>query len=207
MNAPLARPHISVVVPVYGCESCLRELHARLVEVIESITDSFEIVLVNDGSLQGDWKVIEELAKKDARVVGVNLSRNFGQHSALTAGLDVAEGDWIVVMDCDLQDRPEEIPAFYRKVKEGYQGVFGRRSLRKDNLVKRVTSRLFYALFGYLVDMKIDPAVGNYSMVARQIVLNYRTFRERNRNYALNVHWMGFDIAYIEVKHAARHDG
>ncbi len=204
----MSRPHISVVVPVYGCEGCLDELHRRLVLAIEPLAVAFEIILVNDASPRADWKVVEKLAKADPRVRGINFARNFGQHYAITAGLDAAEGDWVVVMDCDLQDRPEEIPRFYEHVKSGaQQGVFGRRVRRQHGWSKRTTSRVFYALFGYLVGMKIDPTVGNYSMISRQVVLNYRRFRERNRNYGLNVHWMGFDMAYIEVQHDARHDG
>jgi glycosyltransferase involved in cell wall biosynthesis len=204
----MSRPHVSVVVPAYGCEECLEELHRRLVLALEGLNVTFEIILVNDASPLADWTVIEKLAKSDARVRGVNLARNFGQHYALSAGLDIAEGDWIVVMDCDLQDRPEEIARFYAHVKSSaYQGVFGRRTRRQHGWSKRVTSRIFYALFGYLVGMKIDPTVGNYSMISRQVVLNYRRFRERNRNYGLNVHWMGFDLAYVDVQHDARHKG
>lgn len=204
----MTRPHISVVVPVYGCEDCLRDLHARLVTSLGTLTDAFEIVLVNDASPQTDWNVIEELAAGDARVRGIDLSRNFGQHHALAAGLHAAAGDWIVVMDCDLQDRPEEIPRLYRAaVDQKKDGAFGRRVTRKDSLVKRTGSKLFYATFGFLVGLDTDGAVGNFSIISRTVVLNLRRFRERTRNYTLNVHWLGFDLTYVDVEHAARHAG
>src|SRR5689334_17583942 len=102
-------PHLSVVTPVYGCCRCLAQLYSRLRTTLERITPDFEIVMVNDASPDKAWPVIEDLCRQDARVKGVNLSRNFGQHNAISAGLDFVTGDWVVVMDCDLQDQPEEI--------------------------------------------------------------------------------------------------
>jgi len=105
--------HISVVVPVYGCSTCLNLLYQRLNISLSEITNDFEIIMVNDASPDDAWTVIKDLAKVDHRVKGINLSRNFGQHKAITAGLDFVTGEWVVVMDCDLQDRPEEIIKLY----------------------------------------------------------------------------------------------
>lgn len=201
------RPKISVVVPVYGCESCLRDLYARCVAALEPLVESFELVLVNDHSPHADWSVIEELAAKDPRVKGIDLARNFGQHYALACGLDHAEGDHVVVMDCDLQDRPEEIPRFYAKALEGWNVVFGKRVDRQDTAFKRTTSSLFYRVFAYITGKDIDRSVGNYSMISRRVVLNYRRFVERTRNYGFAIHWLGFPITLVPVKHAARHSG
>ncbi len=129
---------ISVVVPVYGCPGALPELHRRLVAVLEGMGKSFEIVLVDDHDPQNSWEGIERLCALDERVVGVRLSRNFGQIRAITAGLDLCQGDWVVVMDCDLQDRPEGIPQLYEKAQEGYDVVFARRVQRKDSGVTKL---------------------------------------------------------------------
>ena len=106
---------ISVVIPVYGCRAALRELYERLNTTLNNLVDSFEIILVNDNCPQNSWEEIEKICQEDERVVGIELSRNFGQIQAITAGLDFSTGDWVVVMDCDLQDRPEEIVNLYKK--------------------------------------------------------------------------------------------
>src|SRR5664280_3548035 len=121
----MSNPHISIVSPVYGCKTCLYELYFRLKETLEKITPDFEIILVNDASPDDAWETIVELANKDKRVKGINFSRNFGQHYAITAGLDNSSGEWVIVMDCDLQDQPEEIIKLYEKAKEGYDYVQG----------------------------------------------------------------------------------
>lgn len=201
------RPHVSVVVPCYGCESCLRALHEALTRVLSSITPDYEIVLVDDRSKQGDWAVISELAAGDARVRGVRLNRNFGQHAAIAAGLSFAEGDWVVVMDCDLQDPPQEIARLYAKAQEGFPVVFARRMDRKDGFMKRFNSRAFNFVHGKLGGFTVDPSLGNYSIISRSVVLQLRQFKERNRNYGMHVGWLGFKTGFVDVEHQARHSG
>lgn len=201
------RPEISVVVPVYGCESCLRALYERLASALASIAASFELILVDDRSRQNDWAVIESLAARDERVRGVRLCRNFGQHHAIAAGLGFAEGRWVVVMDCDLQDPPEEIPLLYRKALEGYPAVFARRQNRKDAAAKRWLSRAFNCVHGALGGFESDASIGNFSIISRKVVLQLREFRERTRNYGMQVHWLGFSTAYLDIEHAVRHSG
>ena len=121
---------ISVVIPVYGCKAALPELYRRLKASLSEITEDYEIILVNDNCPQNSWETIMEICQKDFQVKGIELSRNFGQMKAILAGLDYASGDWIVVMDCDLQDRPEEIIRLYQKAQEGYDIVFARRKER-----------------------------------------------------------------------------
>src|SRR5262249_8017105 len=116
---------MSVVTPAFRCRACIRELHARLSAALTGITDKYEILFVDDGSPEGDWEIIQAVALQDPKVKGIKLSRNFGQHYAITAGLDNATGEWVVVMDCDLQDRPEEISRLYSKALEGYDVVLG----------------------------------------------------------------------------------
>ena len=149
--------HISVVIPVYRAESCLEELYRRLKAVLEPLTADFEIMLVEDCGGDRSWSLIVELAQRDPRVKGIQFSRNFGQHYGITAGLDRCNGDWVVVMDCDLQDRPEEIPRLYAKAQEGHEIVVARRGKRSDPLLKRLSSWLYYSVFSWLADMDSDP--------------------------------------------------
>ena len=198
---------ISIVVPVYRAENCLDELYRRLVAALETITPDFEIVLVEDCGGDRSWEVIERLSAQDARVKGIQFSRNFGQHYGITAGLDYCNGDWVVVMDCDLQDRPEEIPRLYAKAQEGYEVVLARRGRRKDTVLKRGSSWLFYRLFSYLTDMEYDSEIGNFRIISRKVVLAFRKMREQLRFFGGLVNWMGFPTAKIDVEHADRFAG
>lgn len=198
---------ISVVVPVYGCKAALRELYRRLVESVSTITPDFEIILVNDACPQNSWEVIEELCGEDKRVKGIELSRNFGQIMAITAGLDASRGDWVVVMDCDLQDRPEEIPHLYRKAQEGYDVVFARRGLRKDSPLKVLVSKIFYKIYSFASDGHYDPAICNFSISRRLVVENYCKMREMDRAFVIYIKWLGFRQTSIDVEHDRRYEG
>lgn len=200
-------PHLSVVIPVYKAELCLDELYRRLKAALETISPNFEIVLVEDCGGDRSWEVIERLAAADARVVGVQFSRNFGQHYGITAGMDYCRGDWVVVMDCDLQDRPEEIPRLYVKAQEGFDIVLARRGARCDPWLKRTTSKLFYRVFSYLADMEYDGETGNFRIMSRKVVENFRRMGEQLRFFGGLVQWMGFPTASIDVEHAERYEG
>ena len=122
--------HISVVSPVYKAEQLVDSLVAQIILHVEKITIDFEIILVEDGSNDNSWEKIQQNCLKDSRVKGVKLSRNFGQHYAITAGLEASQGEWIIIMDCDLQDRPDHIPKLYEASQKGFDLVFARRILR-----------------------------------------------------------------------------
>lgn len=199
--------HISVVIPVYRAEGCLEELYRRLTAALEPLTADFEIVLVEDCGGDRSWPLIVELARRDPRVRGLQFSRNFGQHCGITAGLDHCDGDWVVVMDCDLQDRPEEIPRLYAKAREGHDMVVARRGRRSDPLFKRLASWLYYSLFSWLADMQYDPQAGNFRIVSRKVVSVYRRMRERSRFFGSLINWMGFPAAAIDVQHDERFAG
>lgn len=201
------RPHLSVLTPTYCCAECLEELHRRLVACLTPITADFEIVVVNDGSPQADWAVLQRLAASDRRVKAINLSRNFGQHYALAAGVDRAEGDWVVVMDCDLQDAPEDIPALYRRAQEGFDVVFARRLNKRFSRFKRATSWGFSRVLGALMGRRLDSSVGNFSIISRRVVTHLRLFKERNRSYGHFVGWLGFPTATVDVEHRDRFAG
>jgi glycosyltransferase involved in cell wall biosynthesis len=199
--------HISIVTPVYRAEECLEELYRRLAAALSGITQDFEIIMVEDCGGDRSWEIIRELARKDARVKGIQFSRNFGQHYGITAGLDHCDGDWVVVMDCDLQDRPEEIPRLYAKAREGYEVVIARRSRSSESLWKRFVSWLFYKLFSYLADMEYDGQAGNYRMISRRVVDSIRQMREQLRFFGALLNWAGFPTATIYTQHDERHDG
>jgi len=206
-NKEASNIEISVVIPVYGCCECLNELYKRLATTLSSIADDFEIIMVNDASPDDSWQVITSLAEQDVRVKGINLSRNFGQHYAITAGLDYAKGDWVVVMDCDLQDQPEEIIKLYNKAQEGFDIVFGRRYQRKDYFFKRLGSTVFYKVYDYFTESKIDSSIANFSIISASVVKQLRSLREQNRSYPLFVNWVGFKRADIDIEHAERANG
>lgn len=198
---------ISVVIPVYGCRDALPELHRRLTESVTKITSDYEIILVNDNCPQNSWEVIEELCFKDKHVKGIELSRNFGQMKAILAGLDNVSGDWVVVMDCDLQDRPEEIIRLYEKAQEGYDVVFARRAHRQDNPIKIFLANQFYKVYRYAVDGEYDGAICNFSIVKKEVIEKYCEMREQHRAYVMYLRWLGFRQAVIDVEHNERFAG
>ena len=199
--------HISVVVPVYKAEACLHELHRRLTASVSAITADFEILLIEDQGGDGSWEIICELARQDPRVRGFQFSRNFGQHYGITAGLDHARGEWVVVMDCDLQDRPEEIARLYRKAQEGYDVVLALRTRRKDGVFKRFSSYLFFKLFRYLSGLDYDGEAGNFRIISRKVVDTFKSMRENLRLFGGLVTWMGYPTASIQVEHGERYAG
>lgn len=204
---PSSRPKISVVSPVYCCASCLADLHRRVAASVASITDDYEIILVCDASPDHSWQEILRLADEDPRVRGFLLSRNFGQHYAITAGLDQVRGEWVVVMDCDLQDRPEEIPRLYAEAMKGHDVVFGARAERQDSALKRAGSRAFYGVLNYLSDAHHDARTANFGIFHERVINVLRAMPEPNRAFPIQVKWAGFRQAVIDVQHDARSEG
>jgi polyisoprenyl-phosphate glycosyltransferase len=198
---------ISVVVPIFREELTLRELYERLGDSLSTITGDFEIILVSDGGRDRSWDIIRELALADARVKGVKFTRNFGQHVAISAGLDSCNGDWVVVMDGDLQDRPEVIPELYAAAQRGHDVVFVSRRKRPESALYRFSARGFYKLFQFLARSEYDPAHGNFSIISRRVVEQYRSMGESLRFYGGIVDWLGFERASIEAEHGTRFAG
>ena len=198
---------ISVVIPMYGCRAAVNELHRRLCENLEKLTNSFEIIMVDDCCPQNSWKEIVKICEKDKRVKGIHLSRNFGQIKAITAGLDQSRGDWVVVMDCDLQDRPESIIELYNKAQEGYDVVFARRKGRKDTWLTKRLSKLFYKVYDYFTDGNFDSSICNFSISKRKVIDSYCRMREHNRAFVMFVRWLGFNQTAIELEADKRFEG
>jgi polyisoprenyl-phosphate glycosyltransferase len=198
---------ISVVIPVYKCADCLRHLHERLDTALAEIPGEHEIVLVDDRSPDASWDVLRELAEQDESVRVVRLSRNFGQHAAITAGLEFARGRWIVVMDCDLQDPPEDIPRLYARAQEGVDIVYARRTNRTDAAFRRFGSRLYFRLLNASLGTEFDPDYGNFSIISRKVRDAFLRFRDKDRHYLMILRWLGFEHASIDVAHAERFAG
>lgn len=200
-------PFISIVSPVYRAEEILPELVRRIKTSVEPITQNFEIVLVEDCGPDDSWNVIQSLSEKESRVRGFKLSRNYGQHYAITCGLDQAQGDWVVVMDCDLQDQPEEIKKLHDKALEGYDVVLARREERQDKFFKKLFSKLFYRTLGYLTGSKMDESIANFGIYHKNVIKSIAQLRESIRYFPTMVKWVGFKQTSIKVEHAPRAQG
>ncbi len=198
---------LSVVIPVYGCRDCLVSLHRRLVASLTTVTDDYELIFVDDRSPDDSWSAVQELAHADDSVKAFRLSRNFGQHAAITAGLAESEGRWVVVMDCDLQDPPEQIPRLYAKAQEGYDVVLCRRKRRRQSWIRRVAGNAYYRLRNFLVKSDMHANYTNLSIVSRKVVDSFLTLRDKDRQYLLIVDWLGFNRTAIEVDPEDRHAG
>lgn len=198
---------ISIVVPVYHGELMIDELITRLRKILMQIENDFEIILVNDASPDSSWNRIVQHCTIDERVKGINLSRNFGQHYAITAGLQYTQGEWIVVMDCDLQDRPEEIPNLYKKAKEGYDIVYARRTVRKDHFLKRISSTLFHSVYNWLSGMQTDKTIANFGIYHHKVIAEYNKMPEYARSFPSLIRYLGYKDTAIDVQHAERAEG
>lgn len=199
---------LSIVSPIYKGEKMLDELVRRITMSVTTITDEYEIILVNDQSPDDSWNVIKRICQEDKHVKGVNLSRNFGQHYAITAGLSLVQGEWIVVMDCDLQDRPEEIPNLYRKAIEGgFDIVYAQRQERQDKFLKRLSSTAFHAVFDWLSGIKSDKTIANFGIYHNQVIKEYNKMPERARAFGSLIRYLGFSVGYQPVVHAERAEG
>ena len=199
--------HISVVIPEYRGEKMVKELVERLQKSLGEISEDYEIILVNDASPDNSWGEIEKVCKLDNRVKGLNLSRNFGQHYAISAGLQYAKGDWVVVMDCDLQDRPEEIPNLYKKAQEGWYIVQGRRVKKQSVFFKRMSSVIYHKVFDWMSGMNTDSSKGNFGIYHKQVVIEYNKIGEVARSFGSLIRHLGFKQTDIDVQHAARGEG
>lgn len=208
------RPLFSIVIPVFNEEENIAELYQRLTAVLQDLCskegrgrDGFEIILVDDGSADRSWELIRGLHEKDPRVHGVSFSRNFGHHIAISAGLDIAAGDAVVLMDGDLQDQPEEIPRLWSRFKEGYELVYGIRREKKDTLLKRATSSLFWWFINRLSGIQIPENQTLLRIFDRRILEVLTGMRERARFLHGMIAWTGFKSCLQEVEHAPRQRG
>lgn len=200
-------PLISVVAPVYGCGASLGDLVDQVSSACAPL-GTLEIVLVDDASPDGAWAKIERLAERHANVVGIRLSRNFGQHAAISAGIANTRGEWVVVMDCDLQDPPAAIPDLYgAALEQDVSVVFGQRMDRQDLAIKRFASWSFHKALSWLTGTSQDPSTANFGIFHRRVIDAVVAMPERTRTFPLIVAWTGFPRATVPVQHGRRASG
>lgn len=203
----MSNPRISIVSPEYKGEKMVHELVERIKKSVSTLTEDFEIILVNDASPDNTWECILKEGEQDNRIKGINLSRNFGQHQAITAGLSFVKGEWVIVMDCDLQDRPEEIPNLYHKALEGYDIVYAQRIIRQDKGIKKLSSSIFHKTFNWLSGQKTDKSIANFGVYKRDVIDEFNKMPERARSFGSLINFLGFKVTAMPVQHAERGEG
>ena len=197
-------PAVSVVVPGFGCSDALVEIHERLVRVLEASGRSFEIIFIDDRSHDTGWARLREIAARDDRVVACRLSRNFGQHAALTAGIAEARGHYVVAMDCDLQDPPEEISRLLAAADEGANVVLMRRRASYQGSGRRFAARAYGWCYRTLTGLPRDTALGTFSLITRPVVTAFLSVGDRERQYLPLLHWLGFETRVLQFERISR---
>lgn len=204
----MTAPEYSFVIPVHNEAESLPELARQLTDVMAQLDGSAEVVLVDDGSTDGSFEIMRELHEHDARFRVLRLSRNFGHQIAITAGLDHADGNAIVIMDADLQDPPEVVLEMAQRWRDGYSVVYAVRDRRSgEGLVKRVTAKWFYRLLDRFTDTPIPLDAGDFRLVDRQALTAIRSMREHNRYLRGMFAWVGFDQTGVRYVRPARYAG
>lgn len=203
----MTKPNISIVIPVYKCSESIHSLVERIEKTMNTINNTYEVIFINDSSPENDWEIISKIASKSAVIKGICLSRNFGQHNAITAGLHHSSGEWVVVMDGDLQDQPEEIIKLYKEANKGFDVVQGLRKERKDKFFKRYFSKQFYKVFSYLTNTRQDPSIGNFGIYHHKVIDAILSMKDAIRYFPTMVQWVGFKSTQIEINHASRETG
>ena len=198
---------LSVVSPVYRADRIIEPLIASIHKAVSSLDCDYEIILVDDRSPDCSWDIIRSESLKDNRLHALRLSRNFGQHVAITAGLRAAQGDWIVVMDCDLQDDPSYIPLLLKEAQSGFDAVIARRLNRKHSWLKQLTSHLFYLIFSYLTEVRQDASIGNFGIYSKKLIQAVLSMGDYRRYFPAQVQWVGFIQQKIDLPHQSRHSG
>lgn len=198
---------ISIVSPVYRAEKILPILVSEINLVMERIGEDYEIILVDDRSPDNSWEVMKILSSQNSKIKSIRLSRNFGQHSAIFAGLTKTKGDWVVVMDCDMQDQPKEIAKLYKKALEGFDIVLGQRENRKDKFLKKLTSKLFYKVFNYLSGANFDNNVANFGIYHQKTIKSILDMGDYVKFFSLFINWIGFKSVSIPIEHGEREEG
>ena len=199
--------HLSVVIPVLNEETLIQELINRVTLNCEKITNDYEVIIIDDGSTDRTWLNILDNSKLNTKIKGLKFSRNFGHHYAITAGLHETIGEWVIVMDGDLQDRPEVIPDLYKKSQEGYEVVFVSRKNRPERLHYRLLQKIFYWFLKILSGLSFDSSQANFSIINRQVVEAFKSFPENSRFYGSTILWLGFKRSKISADHGKRLSG
>ncbi len=201
-------PEISVIVPVFNEEQNLNTLYQRLSASLKACTNAYEILLVDDGSIDRSLHYIKQLSNRDASVKYISFSRNFGHQKAVLAGLNACRGNYAVIIDADLQDPPEIIPELYTKIKTGYRVVVAKRNKRSgETWIKKITAKLFYRLFDNMIDFKIPLDTGDFRIMDRKIINEINDMNNRNIFIRGQIAWLGYDTGFVSYDRDKRHQG
>ncbi|MDF7812727.1 glycosyltransferase family 2 protein [Hymenobacter sp. YC55] len=199
---------LSVVIPIYNEEDNIVALYTRLREVIDPMALRYELLFVNDGSLDRSLALIQELAVRDERVRYIDFSRNFGHQIAVTAGLDLSAGDAVVIIDADLQDPPELIVPLYQKLHQGYEVVYAkRRSRQGESAAKKFTAKLFYRILAKITNISIPVDTGDFRIISRKVVDALKLMPEQSKFIRGQISWIGYRQTYVEYDRAERAGG
>ncbi|QCJ44142.1 glycosyltransferase family 2 protein [Bacillus sp. S3] len=199
---------ISIVVPMYFEEEVARECYNRLKKVMEDYKINYEFVFINDGSTDKTMDILREISSGNHRSKVIDFARNFGHQNAVTAGIDHASGDAIVIIDADLQDPPELIPQLIDKWKEGYEVVYAKRKARKgETFFKLLTAKVFYRFLNYMSDIEIPKDTGDFRIIDRKVADVFKNMTERNRFIRGMMSWVGFRQTYVEYERDERFAG
>lgn len=199
---------LSVISPVYRAQNIVAILVEQIIEYVSPLVASFEIILVEDGSPDASWLAIEQACTRDERVKGIRLARNFGQHYAITAGLAAAKGEWVIVMDCDLQDRPDQIPLLWATAQQQQTDiVLARRVNRTDGFLKRLSSKAYYSVFSYLTQTKQNASIANFGIYHRKVIDAVLGMGDTVRYLPTMIQWVGFRRQEVDVRHGDREEG
>lgn len=200
-------PIISIVSPVYKAEKIVDKLVSEIRKTMGIINVPYEIILVDDRSQDRSWQLMKVLSQEYPEVKSIRLSKNFGQHPAIMAGLSQAKGDWVVVMDCDLQDQPKEIVKLYAKAQEGYDAVQARRTVREDTFMKKLSSTVYSKIYGYFTNTRYDKEIANFGIYHRKVITSILEISDYIKFFPLFVTFVGFNVTSISVEHAKRDSG
>ena len=199
---------LSIVIPVYNDEEVLSELHRRLNSVVPLLAEDYEIVFVDDGSCDDSWPIMCQLKESDEHIVAVKLSRNFGQQNSIAAGLSIAKGDIIVLMDSDLQDRPEDIPILLNRLEEsGAQMAIAQWQSRQDTGLKKFVSKLFFVVSDKITDIHIMPRLGNFRAMRRSVLDELKNFPEKTATTMSLLYYIGSNYVPVPLTRDARFAG
>jgi glycosyltransferase involved in cell wall biosynthesis len=198
----------SVIVPLYNENLVIKESYRRLKEVMDSVKENYEIIFINDGSIDETRDKVEKLCNEDEKIKLINFSRNFGHQAAISAGMELAQGDAIIVIDADLQDPPEVIPKMIEKWKEGYEVVYGKRIKREgDSFFKKITAKIFYRVLKSMTNINIPEDAGDFRLIDRKVCDALNSLPERNRYVRGLVSWVGYKQTFVEISRHKRFAG
>jgi dolichol-phosphate mannosyltransferase len=198
---------ISYISPVYNSEETLWDLSQSLVRVSKKNKYKYEIILIDDGSQDRSWREIQKICSKNSNIRGIKLSKNFGQHCAVTAGIQKARGEILIILDCDMQDDPNDIPRLIEKKKQGYDVVITKKIIKKHSIYRKISVKIYFYLLNKFSDIKLENDLGTMVLFTRKVANEFIKISEYHRSYTLILAWLGFNRGSINVKQNDRLKG